>query len=226
MSLDVKGFAFRHCGQSSKEDLAILNYCILNRIPYKFCRKPEERPEGYIPAGSVEWCENFLTPEQTRPNYYPDCLKDYLFRNIWTTDTWPMEKGIFVKPADRHKRFTGLLTVGGYKKKKKGPYICSEKVAFINEWRYYVAEGKVLTGEWYMGDEVNTPDAPELNIQFPEGYCAAVDFGMLTTGEMALVEAHLPYACGWYGKNYELYVEWIVKGWEYIIAKGEENETD
>jgi len=46
--------------------------------------------------------------------------------------------------------------------------------------------------------------------------CGALDFGILTTGELALVEANSPYACGWYGKNHKLYFEWIVAGWEYL----------
>jgi hypothetical protein len=127
-----------------------------------------------------------------------------------------MDKNIFVKPADKHKRFTGLITKGGYIKKKRGPYWCSEVVKFINEWRYYIANGKVLTGEWYWGDEVNTPDAPELNITIPNTFCGTLDFGTLDTGELALVEAHPPYSCGWYGKNNSLYVEWLIKGWKYL----------
>jgi hypothetical protein len=214
---DIKGFALQHfSGHSSKEDNAVINYCILNRIPYKFCRKPEEKPEGFIPEGTVEWCENFLSKDRTTPDYYPDFLKDHLFRKVWKTDKWPMEKGVFIKPANRHKRFTGFITFGGYRKKKRGPYWCSEVVSFTNEWRYYIADGKILTGEWYSGDEINTPDAPELNIKIPDGYCGAIDFGTLKTGELALVEAHSPYACGWYGKKNELYIEWLVKSWEYL----------
>ena len=210
----VRSKILAHC---DKEESAILTYCILKRIPYKICNKVEDRPEGFIPCGRVDWCDKFLPPERTVPDYYPYFLKGHLFRKIWKTDTWPMEAGIFVKPADRHKRYTGFISIGGYRKKKRGPHWCSEAVHFVNEWRYYVADGKILTGEWYSGDEVNTPDAPELNIKIPFDYCGALDFGMLTTGELALVEANSPYACGWYGKQNDLYVEWLVKGWKYMI---------
>lgn len=217
--LDIKGFAVQANqvrSNADKEQTAILTYCVLNKTPYKLCNRKEDRPEGYIPCGTVEWCEFFLPDEKKTPDYYPEFLKDHLHRKIWKTDSWPMEKGIFIKPADRHKRYTGFVTIGGYRKKKRGPHWCSEVVRFENEWRYYVADGKVLTGEWYSGDEENTPDAPELNIKIPEWYCGALDFGMLTTGELALVEANSPYACGWYGKDHKLFVEWLIKGWAYM----------
>lgn len=212
----MTGFALQKQRLDDKEEKAILHYCIMDRIPYKFCSSPGEAPTGYIPVGTVKWCENFLPKDRVVPNYYPDFMKDYLFRKVWRADTWPMEKGVFVKPADRHKRFTGISTVGGYRKKKKGPYWCSEVVKFVNEWRYYVADGKILAGEWYWGDEVNTPDAPVFDVVIPAGFCGTLDMGILDTGELALVEVHPPYACGWYGKDYRVYAEWIIKGWEYL----------
>ena len=180
-----------------KEQEAIALYSILNKIPYKFCKKPKDVPEGYIPCGNVEWVENFISKEKTIPDYYPEFLKDHLFRNVWKTDKWPIGQKVFIKPADRYKRFDGKITNGSYKGKKKSPYWCSDIVKFTNEWRYYVSNGKILTSGWYSGDEVNTPDAPELSIDLPENYCGCLDFGTLTTGELALVEANSPYACGW-----------------------------
>lgn len=212
---EIKGFAIENKNHG-QEEIAIINRCVLENIPYKFCNRPSDRPNDFIPLGTVKWVENFISKEKSIPDYYPDFLKKYLFRNVWKTDKWPMEKGIFIKPADKHKRFNGFVTFGGYRKKKKGPFWCSDKVNFVNEWRYYVSNGKILIGEWYSGDEVNTPDAPKLNIEIPNDYCGALDFGILTTGELALVEANSPYACGWYGKNHKLYFEWIVAGWEYL----------
>lgn len=72
-------------------------------------------------------------------------------------------------------------------------------------------------GGWYSGvDEEDCPRAPELGIDFPIGFCGAVDFGILSTGELALVECHPPYACGWYGMDNQLYIDWLVSGWEYL----------
>lgn len=215
----MNGFALQASlvrGRCAQEEKAILEHCILQKIPYKLCNRVEEIPAGYIPHGEVEWCEHFIPEERTIPNYYPEFLQQYLFRSVWRADSWPLGSKVFIKPADRHKRFTGFVTSGGYRKKKKGPFCCSDIVAFTNEWRYYVADGQVLTGEWYSGDEINTPDAPELHVKIPEDFCGTLDFGTLKTGEFALVEAHPPYACGWYGKNHKLYVEWLIKGWAYL----------
>jgi hypothetical protein len=62
----------------------------------------------------------------------------------------------------------------------------SSVVKFTQEWRYYIANGKVLTTGWYDGDNEDEI-APELNVNYPSGYCGAVDFGRLETGEIALV---------------------------------------
>lgn len=200
-----------------KEEKTVMYYCMINKISYKICSRIEDAPVGYIPIGSVEWCEKFLPKEVTTPNYYPEFLKDYLFRKVWSTDKWPIGKKVFIKPADRHKRFTGFITTGTYKKKKKEPYWCSEIISFVNEWRYYVANGKILTGEWYWGDEINTPDAPILDAKIPDKFCGVLDFGITNQGKLALVEAHPPYACGWYGKiNNPIYVEWLINGWKWL----------
>lgn len=203
-------------GSCPNEEKAIISYCLLNRIPYKVCQKQTDVPDGFIPVGNVDFCESFIQKDKTLPNYFPHFVKDYLFRDIWTSDKWVLKKNVFVKPADKHKRFNGFITIGGYRKKKKGPLICSSVVKFINEWRYYISNGKVLTGEWYSGDEENTPDAPLLDIEIPENFCGTIDMGMLDTGKFAVVECHPPYSCGWYGKDDKLFVKWIIDGWVYL----------
>jgi hypothetical protein len=217
--MNIPGFAVKldNSGYNTKEETAVISYCILNKIPYKYCNKPKDRPLGFIPCGGVEWCGAFLPPTKKTPNYYPEFLSPHLYRKVWVADSWPLGRKVFIKPLDEHKRFTGKITSGSYNGVELGPFWCSEIVEFINEWRYYVADGKILTGEWYSGDEINTPDAPELKINIPDGYCGALDFGRLTSGELALVEANAPYACGWYGKNDRLYAEWLIKGWEWMM---------
>jgi hypothetical protein len=214
-NLDIKGFAIQK-GYIGKEDLALTCYCAMNRIEYKRVITPQEIPEGFIPCGSVEWCMKILGQEIV-PDYYPNFLKEYLGRKVWETDKWPLGNKVFIKPSKTYKKFTGFITNGGYRGKKKGPYWCSEIVHFENEWRYYVSQGKVLTGEWYSGDEINCPDAPSIeHVEFPEGFCGAVDFGMVGN-RLELVEVNHPFACGWYGNKHELYAEWLSNGWQYML---------
>jgi len=47
---------------------------------------------------------------------------------------------------------------------------------------------------------------------------------MLYNGKLALVEANHPFACGWYGKEHEIYLEWLSKGWEYML-KNDHNDV-
>lgn len=199
--MTYNGFVLQQHKIYGKEEQVVISHCITHDIPYKICSMTDPVPDDMIPCGTVEWCEKFLSKEKTVPNYYPDFLKEHLFRKVWREDKWPLGKRVFIKPADRHKRFIGFCTTGGYRKKKRGPYWCSEIVKFTNEWRYYIADGKVLTGEWYDGiNQESTPEAPDLKINIPGDFCGALDFGFLSTGEFALIEANSPYACGWYGK--------------------------
>jgi hypothetical protein len=218
--MDLKGFK-GFClisGDLSIEAKCIIKYCLLHDI---FLKKIPDKnipcPDDLVPSGSVEWCLKSLN-QPVVPDYYPEWLSAHLYRKVWKADTWPLKK-VFIKPSDRDKRFTGFVTSGTYRKKKKPPFWCSEIVRFENEWRYYISNGEILCGEWYWGDEVNTPNAPELNIDIPPKYCGAIDFGRLTTGELALVEANTSFACGWYGEEDGLYMKWLVDGWAYIKNK-------
>jgi hypothetical protein len=199
-----------------REEMAVAHYCTMRKLPFHLFSNYKTVPEGFIPVGSVEWCLNFLK-KPVIPDYYPTFLEKLLFRKVWKTDTWPLGKKIFIKPADKYKRFTGFVTNGGYKGKKRPPYWCSDVVRFQNEWRYYIADGQILDASWYFGDEINTPDAPDcIKMVVPSDFCGAIDLGELSTGEIALVEVNHPFACGWYGKDHDKYVEWLIKGWTYM----------
>lgn len=216
MKIDLKKYkGFALIETESKESLAIIHVCALQNIHFKVLNKKEKCPIDYVPSGSVEWCLNSLGKE-IKPDYYPEWAQKYLYRKIWEENNWPLGKKVFIKPSDRYKRFTGFVTTGTYKKKKKPPFICSDIVYFENEWRYYISNGKVLCGEWYWGDERGTPCALELKIEIPSTYSGALDFGEFSNGTLALIESNHPFACGWYGKDHSLYVQWIVDGWEYM----------
>ena len=220
------GFALMK-GDRSIEASKLELYCSLTNIPIIHVDKKTACPDEYVPCGSVEWCLLCLGKEVI-PNYYPEWLNEFLYRKVWQADKWPLGKKCFIKPSDKYKRFTGFVTTGTYKKKKKPPFWCSDIVSFVNEWRYYIADSKILCGEWYWGDEINTPEAPQLNIEprISTNYCGALDFGILKDGRLALIEAQHPFACGWYGKNIELYAQWVISGWKYMKEGLYEKEKD
>jgi hypothetical protein len=210
--MEIKGFALGP--RSDIEEKAIVLYASLHRIP---CSRAQAVPEGYIPVGTVEWFLK-VTGWKIKPETFPSFLSFWVKRKVWETDEWPLGQRVFIKPLDKYKRFNGRLTDGSYRGKKKPPYLCSEIVTFIDEWRYYVSNGKVVYSAWYLGETDEDKPAPELNIEWPSDYCGAVDFGMTTDKDIAIVEAHHPFACGWYGTltKYEIYGQWIVDGYEYL----------
>ncbi len=212
----IPGFAF-HVGDSGREVQAIALFANGQKIPRRFFHKVSEIPSDWIPVGTVPWCEAALG-RSVPPDYYPGFLSGFLYRKVWRADSWPLGRRVFIKPADTHKRFTGFATTGTYKKKRRGPYWCSEIVSFKNEWRYYVQGGTVVAAHWYWGDEQNTPAAPKIDIEWPSGWCGTGDFGELDDGRIALVEAHPPFAAGWYGtlSDNAIFANWLAHGWRWL----------
>lgn len=212
-----KGFALM-IGDTSLEASRLSIYCMVKDVKLIRVPKKEKCSNDYIPCGSVEWCLQSLG-EEIIPDYYPAWGKQYLYRKVWREDKWILGKKLFVKPADKYKRFTGFVTTGTYKKKKRGCLVWSEVVQFTNEWRYYISAGKILCSGWYWGDETTTPDAPTLNIDIPKYYYGALDFGTLQDGRLALIESQHPFACGWYGAREQdyLYFQWLIDGWSYLM---------
>ena len=224
--IDLKGYK-GFCltiDNHSPEANNIKIYCMIKDIPVIHVKESEKCPSNYIPSGSVEWVLYSLG-KNIVPDYYPDWCKHLLYRNVWKGDKW-LQKRVFVKPADRHKRFNGFITNGTFKGKKKPPFYFSDVVNFRDEYRYYVTKGKVVSADWYYN--AMNPDGivltpPTLKLDIPNDWCGTIDMGYLATGAFALIECHPPFACGWYGgsNNIEIYMQWLIDGWEYLKSKGE-----
>ena len=76
----------------------------------------------------------------------------------------------------------------------------------VNEWRYYVLGGNIITSGWYDGSRESA--APSLQYSFPGHFSGAGDFGETEDETIELVESHAPFACGWYGEDHEAFIEW------------------
>lgn len=212
-------------GESTREKTAI--YVGARQLGYettssKTCLK------DHIPVGDVPYCEAGIPYEKQYSldaiiDFYPEFLKEYRYREIklaYFDDLIPHLTCIrtrgFLKRADQWKPDFKSRIVEADESIENNFYYWSEPVAFLQEWRYYIAEGKLITTGWYDGVNEDEP-APELNIKWPTNYNGAVDFGRLVDGRMALVEAHAPFACGWYGENHVDYALWQAKAWESWI---------
>jgi hypothetical protein len=135
---------------------------------------------------------------------------------------------MFVKPAVRAKRFTGLVLSSTTAWSLQGvsrnePVWLVDPVTFTTEWRLYVDRGVIVHMACYAGD-------PSLNVDLtvaqeavellagepdlPKTY--AIDFGVLDSGETALVELNEAYGVGAYEMGNRVLLNFLQAGWDQI----------
>jgi len=194
----MASFSIQPGFENSREGLAVIQYCLQHEeATYRFLEKPIQ---GMIPIGSVEYCEHLLPDYGDQVvNFYPIFLSDWRRRDIY------LKKKIFVKGCTKWKADNNTYVSEDY------VYV-SDHIKFQNEWRLYVANGQVLAAGWYQGDNEEAP-LPKIDIVWPVEFSGAVDIGTTDLGSVALVEAHPPYACGWYGDDLETYAIWQIAAW-------------
>jgi hypothetical protein len=152
---------------------------------------------------------------------YPDVLSDLMYRKVLPIrDMYALRKyfiqsgrPVFAKPLQT-KKFTGFVAdhIGDPRFNGAGnqtELIVVEAVEFLDEWRVYVANGKIMkiaatpeprkTGMWpgwsFVASVVERLNKAATEYA-PAGY--ALDIGVLTTGELALVEINDGYSIGAY----------------------------
>ena len=210
------GFALQKKNIGYYEEQTVYCSAILNKIPFKVFQEANYVPNNYIPIGDVKFVLGVLKKD-IKPNYYPKIYKDYLKRNIRYSDKWPVGEKVFIKPSDTYKRFTGFITNGTYKGKKRGPYVISDAIEIKNEWRYYIGSG--MKGFWYTGQDEDKIAPLQPNIEYRMG---CLDMGETFDGEFVIIEWQHAFSCGWYGKGIkdgEKYSQWLIDG--YLELKNE-----
>lgn len=168
---------------------------------------------------------------------YPPALADFLHRTTWRTTLCHVldrvEHGhgaVFVKPAVRAKRFTGFVLEDGCDWRLQGvsrrePVWCSDPVTWLSEWRVYVVRSEVRFIANYDGNSSIELDRDLVGQAVrrmadvpgsPMSY--AVDFGVLASGETALIEMNDGLAIGAYGIEGEAYLEMLQDRWDQLTA--------
>jgi len=168
---------------------------------------------------------------------YPEVLRHMLRRRLWPSSVKRAKEQIeisprpfFIKPSVRAKRFTGFvmadpmdIRLSGVPQSEK--VWCSEVVTWVTEWRLYVSGGRVLHAGHYDGNpEVNPSPAvveEALSLMSSKGGCPssyALDVGVLSTGETALVEVNDAYGIGAYGIAAEHYYSFLKTRWDELCA--------
>ncbi len=172
------------------------------------------------------------------PNDYPKCLTPFLHRRIWKSSLGEVERHflaeagppVFVKPSARRKNFTGqvlespgdFMTIAAASKRQE--VWCSEVVTWASEFRIYVVDDVIVGIDLYAGNEDAVLDmqvveqallAYRQSGEAPSAY--GIDFGVLDSGETALVEANDGYALGAYTLQAKPYTDLLVRRWLELL---------
>jgi len=208
-------------GYDGREATKAVQGCRTLGVDWRTGKADTAGPDS-VPIGDVEFCERVMAHHgyaRPVPDFYPGFLSGFMYRTwdrICVTGSEFLTCPMFVKSGDGYKVGVTGCQHANYRLPRGIVYL-SEPVAFVQEWRYYVANGEVLATGWYDGNDDDEP-APVLPIDWPKTFCGAVDFGRLADGRIALVESHHPYACGWYGDDSEMWVLWLIDGWRSITC--------
>lgn len=187
-------------------------------------------------AGSVKFVRaalKALGKEPPTQNPYPDALRPLLRRHVWPVASLGrvlngIGPAVFIRPAKRWKAFTGFVADSPnppqvYGVSRREPVWCSEVVNFVSEWRCYVVQGNVrfIGFAKYGGDRFRCPNEVLIRESIadwrtsPSAY--AVDFGVLDTGETALIEVNDGFSVGAYdGVPAEVYWDMIATRWQEL----------
>jgi hypothetical protein len=172
------------------------------------------------------------------PNDYPESLTPFLCRRVWKSTLAEVERRVFaeaappvfVKPSARRKNFTGrvvglssdFMQIGAVSRRQE--VWCSEVVVWKSEFRVYVVDDEIVGLDHYAGDPDATLDlstvqqallAYRRSGEAPSAY--GIDFGVLETGESALVEANDGYALGAYKVAARPYTDLLVRRWHELL---------
>ncbi len=198
---------------------------------------------GTFIAGDVDAMHGAMRQLQIpipAPDDYPEALRPYLRRRVWTSTLGEVERALdsgelaplFVKPAYRRKSFPGTVCYSdrdfaafGHVSRRQ-PVHCSELVTWLSEYRVYVSRGRILAVDHYAGDRARRLDRAVVESAVtahrragtaPSAY--ALDFGVLADGSTALIEANDGFALGAYDIAPDLYTELLMERWRELLDR-------
>lgn len=209
----------------------------------RMLRKHVPLTEGSFVCGDIPCCETAMTqlglpiPE---PDDYPECLRPFLHRRVWKSTLRDLihdfdmggGKPVFVKPADKLKRFTGFVfdsisaISSAHGSSRRDPVYCADVVTWLTEYRVYVTHGVIQGILNYDGDKKVMIDATVAEAaiaalrevgKLKAGF--AIDFGVLADGRTALIEMNDGYAIGNYGLDPAKYTDMLLTRWEELAAQ-------
>jgi hypothetical protein len=173
------------------------------------------------------------------PNDYPKSLLPFLHRRLWASTLSAVEQEVwegsgepvFAKPADRRKSFTGrafasaddFREIGSVSRRQE--VWCSQVVSWCSEYRVCVIGTRIVSMDLYAGDSNVALDSATVDAalaafrasgEAPSAY--GIDFGVLSTGQTALVEFNDGYALGAYKISSSAYTDLLLTRWNELVS--------
>lgn len=211
--------------------------CLLKQIQRR--QLPLER-DCFI-SGSIDVMHGAMKQmgiEVPEPNDFPKSLERFFHRRIWRStvkvlqSTVEIGREVFAKPAGRQKFFNGrvfsshadMCFLSGVSRQE--PVWCSDIVSWKSEFRVYVIGTAIVAQKHYGGDPAVLPSQSIINEavhlyaasgEAPAAY--GIDFGVLDTGETALVEANDGYSLGAYDMEAGPYCRLLFTRWQQLLQR-------
>jgi len=172
------------------------------------------------------------------PQDYPSALTSFLHRRVWRGQYADLRRhfdsprpcAVFAKPAGDRKLFRGRVFTNGAELDRRvpgsTPVHVSEVVPFISEFRFYIIRSQVICRENYDGDARDGVDEAivldaiaKLDAAGQSLAAYAIDFGLLSTGQTALVEMNDGFSVGTYREiSAKDYTDFTVTRWSELSA--------
>jgi hypothetical protein len=191
-----------------------------------------------VPVGSVHFCR-WVAQQQGRALTdllsYPRSLESHLQRYVRVCtkrDALDLIAACpFIKPFGNAKAFTGFVrglnapTQGFVEYPDDEQVYVSQKVAWLSEWRIYVQDGAIVGSARYDAGQEDAPSPDDIVVAqmidavglLNRNYGPyALDVGVLSTGETALVEMNDAWALGFYkgAMSPDKYARFLATRWE------------
>lgn len=203
---------------------------------------------GAVPVGSVEFCREAMKVLGIKePNIDPYPLLSWIpyYRIISKLPAiLAMGTRMFIKPT-KLKRFNGFvydpnvhaMALDEHDREQLKCFMkipdneevfISEVVDFASEFRYYIDNGEIKGFARYdASDEEGEHLTPDISVvkefvgRLNKPHPYVLDFGVLKTGETALVEYNHFWAIGIYPDaiSSKEYLDMLIKCWDYIRSK-------
>lgn len=201
---------------------------------------------GQVPVGGISFVRAALQQfglSVPTPDCYPAALRQHLHRELTLSTLGAVQArqaagadAVFVKPAERLKRFTGFVMADpqDYRlatvSRSLRVWVASA-VVWRAEWRVYVVDGRPELIAFYSGDHGVAPSTVVIDAMVseyagaggPAGY--ALDVGVLDSGTItpkggatALVEVNDGFSLGAYGGvSAEVYANLLTVRWNELL---------